>query len=292
MAEQISKRIYQTLKPLPHPILKFLKLNSRHYRFKKALRQGRQSFKQYGHIYPNCILFVAGLPKSGTTWVENMLGAFTGYTIIPDPEITKWDYVHGGTHKFELSMEYFEKIKEALALVKVHCHGSQNNINILKQLNIPYCIMRRDLRDAAVSHVFYVKRTPWHPEFPVYKDMDIKSGLKHFSNTLLPEWKNWIVGWKKNRDESRSMVLRYEDLLDDTVRIFGDIVHLYGLPQKGIKKIVQNCQFPKLKKKGNFFRKGGTGDWQNHFDGDMKTIFKDSVGDFLIEEGYEKNLNW
>lgn len=180
MAEQISKRTYQILNLFPHPVLKFLKLNYRHYRFKKAFKEGRLPFKQYGHIYPNRMLFVAGLPKSGTTWLESMLNSFHGYTIIPDPEITKWEYEHGESHRFELSIKYFKEIKGSLALVKVHCHGSQNNINILKQLNIMYCIMYRDLRDAAVSYVFYVKRTTWHPEFPLYKNMDIKAGLKHF----------------------------------------------------------------------------------------------------------------
>ena len=292
MAEQISKRTYHLLKLLPHPVLKFLKLNSRHYRFKKALKQGRLCFKQYGRFYPNHILFVAGLPKSGTTWLENMLSAFSGYTIIPDPEITKWGYARGESHSFELSMKYFENIEDSLSLVKVHCHGSQNNVNILKQLNIPYCIMYRDLRDAAVSYVFYVKRTPWHPEFPLYKNMDIKSGLKHFGNTFLSEWKDWIVEWIKNRDKSCSMVIKYEDLVTNTVNVFRDVVSLYNLPEENLEEIVQSHQFPKTKKKGNFFRKGRTGDWKNHFDDEIKLIFKSRIADFLIQEGYEKDSGW
>ena len=176
MAEQISKQFYIVLNVLPHPVLKFLKLGFRHYRFKSALHKAKISFKKYGRLYPNRILFVAGLPKSGTTWLENMLGAFPSYTIIPDPKITVWEYANGGSHQFELSLDYFQKVRQALALVKVHCPGSANNVRILKKLGIPYVVTYRDLRDAAVSHVFYVQRTHWHAEYPYYKNKDIKSG--------------------------------------------------------------------------------------------------------------------
>jgi hypothetical protein len=292
MTEQISKSTFQILKLLPHPVLKFLKLNYRHYRFKKALNHGRKAARQIGYRYPNRILFIAGLPKSGTTWFENMLSAFPGYTIIPDPEITKWDYKHGGTHRFELSMKYFDDIKDALALVKIHCHGSRNNVNILQRLGIRYCIMYRDLRNAAISYTFYVKRTPWHPEFPVYKGKDIKSSLLHFANTLLPEWLDWVVGWQNNRDKSSSIVIKYEGLLDDTATVFKNVVSLYGLPTDNIDRIVQKHEFSMMKKRGSFFRKGGSDDWKNYFDEEIKTVFKNRVGDFLIHEGYEQNFHW
>ena len=292
MAEQISKRTYHLLKLLPHPVLQFLKLNSRHYRFKKVLKQGRLCFKQYGHFYPNHILFVAGLPKSGTTWIENMLGAFPGYTIIPDPEITVWEYANGGSHQFELYLDYFQKVSQALAIVKVHCPGSANNVRILKNLEIPYVVMYRDLRDAAVSHVFYVKRTPWHVEYPHYKNKDIKSGLEHFGNTLLPEWAAWIQSWQRNRDKTRSIIVKYEEMKAKPVEVFSRIVQHYELPDKNIESLIERFRFEKMKQKGSFFRKGKTGDWKNHFDDHLKALFKEKVGQFLVQEGYEKDLDW
>ena len=292
MAEQISKRTYHLLNLLPHPVLQFLKLNSRHYRFKKALKQGRLCFKQYGHFYPNHILFVAGLPKSGTTWLENMLGAFSGYTIIPDPKITVWGYAKGGSHQFELSLDYFRKVSQALAIVKVHCPGSANNVRILKNLEIPYVVMFRDLRDAAVSHVFYVKRTPWHVEYPHYKNKDIKSGLEHFGNTLLPEWAAWIQSWQRNRDKTRSIIVKYEEMKAKPVEVFSRIVQHYELPDKNIESIVERFRFEKMKQKESFFRKGKAGDWKNHFDDHLKGLFKEKVGQFLVQEGYENDLDW
>ena len=292
MAEKISTQTNQVLKLFPHPVLKFMKTHYRNVRFRKALIQGRRSFREYGHLYPKRILFVAGLPKSGTTWLESMLGAFPGYTIIPDPQATLWDYKHGGTHNFQLSMNYFHAIENTLSLVKIHCSGSRNNVELLKRLKIPYVILYRDLRDAAVSHFYYVKRTKWHPEFPVYEHMDVSTGLKHFAKTLLPAWRDWVLDWKENRDTATSMVVRYEDLLEDTLNVFRDMVHLYGLPDTNVEKIVNEHQFSEMSKKGDFFRKGVAGDWENQFTDEIKDLFKEKIGDFLVQEGYEKDLNW
>ncbi len=33
--------------------------------------------------------------------------------------------------------------------------------------DVKYVIMYRDLRDVAVSHYYYAKQTPWHPEYTV-----------------------------------------------------------------------------------------------------------------------------
>lgn len=292
MAEQISKKAYIVLNALPHPVLKFLKLSFRHYRFRSALHEAETCFNEYGHLYRNRILFVAGLPKSGTTWLENMLGTFPGYTIIPDPKITVWEYANGGSHQFQLSLDYFQKVSKALALVKVHCHASANNVRMLEKLGVPYVVMYRDLRDAAISHVFYVKRTPWHAEYPHYRNKDIKSGLEHFGNTLLPQWVAWIEGWQRNRDKKRSIIVKYEEMKANPVDVFSRIVQHYELPDKDIESIVEKFRFDKMKRKGSFFRKGKAGDWKNHFDDHLKDLFKEKVGQFLVQEGYEKDLDW
>jgi hypothetical protein len=40
------------------------------------------------------------------------------------------------------------------------------------------------------------------------------------------------------------------------------------------------------------FRKGRTGDWQNHFTEAHKNAFKAVAGDALIELGYEGDVGW
>jgi len=292
MAEQISKKTYALLNKLPPPALKALKIFYAPFRYKKALKQAKKSYKCFGQNYSNNILLIAGLPKSGTTWVENMLLSFRGFTIVPDPNVTRWGYRNKGSHQYELSMEFFRQLNDALVLYKEHFHGSLNNVNIIKQLNLPYLIIYRDLRDASVSHVHYVKRTKWHPEYPEYSKKNIQEGLVHFGETLLPEWRNWIESWKQNRDLDRSIIVKYEDMKKNPVLVFGKILKCFDLPADNIEKIIDENRFDKMKKKSSFFRKGTTGDWINHFDEEAKSIFKKEIGEFLIEEGYETGLEW
>lgn len=292
MTEALSKTTYRILSPLPHVLLKYMKLSYRNLRFQQSLKQGRVNFRRYHSVYRNPVLFIAGLPKSGTSWLEKMLSAYKGYTIIPLPEITKWDYQYNGTHNFELSMHFFSRLTETLSLIKIHCHGSINNARILKETGIPYCIIYRDLRDAAVSYVYYVKRTPWHPEYPVYKNMTTRKGLIHFGSTLLPEWRDWIIGWHTNRDAENSIIVKYEDLLANPMKAFKKVLDIFDLPKDNIKNIIEQHRFDRMKRNGSFFRKGKSGDWKNHFDSEIKTIFKREIADLLIHNGYEENDAW
>lgn len=292
MAEQISKQLYRLTKYIPFPVLRRAKLAYRYHRFHAALEEGRAACLQVGGGYKNKILFVAGLPKSGTSWLETMLGAYPGYTIIPNPEITVFEFQHGGSEGLDLDQGYFDKISDTLALVKVHVHSSDSNLSLLRRLDIPYCVMYRDLRDAAVSYVHYVKRTHWHPAYPDYKSLSIREGLEHFGKTLLPVWRDWVAGWEQKRDPSRSVVLRYEDLLADPAGQFRRVVDLFDLPVADVETIIGQSAFDKLQTKGSFFRKGVSGDWLNSFDDDLSALYKEIIGEFLVTYGYEKSLDW
>ena len=43
---------------------------------------------------------------------------------------------------------------------------------------------------------------------------------------------------------------------------------------------------------GSTFRTGTTGNWKKYFSEEDKTLFKQLLGDVLIELGYEKDYNW
>jgi hypothetical protein len=261
-------------------------------RYWTGLSRARAGYARYGHLYRHRYLFVAGLPKSGTSWVESMLALYDGYAVIAPPEITKFDYRNGGTHRFEMPFDFFSRLEDALCVVKIHCHGSRNNARVLADARVPYCILYRDLRDAAVSHVCYVRRTPWHPEYPAYRTLSVRAGLDHFARTLLPQWRDWIDSWDRWRNPAASLVLTYEDLLNDTPRAMTALARLFGLPEEPLGRIVADTAFDKMRGQGTFFRKGAAGDWRNHFDAELADAFKREIGPNLIAWGYERDLAW
>ena len=277
---------------VPHPLLRGLKLGIRHPRYRVALARARTGYARYADLYPHKYLFVAGLPKSGTSWLESMLAGFPGYALIPHPEVTTFDYARGGTHAFELPEDAFSRLGDALCIVKTHCHGSAHNVRVLARNAVPYCVMYRDLRDAAVSHVFYVRRTPWHPEYPAYRDLDTRAGLLHFARTLLPKWRDWIASWRRNRDPERSVELTYEGLLAEPDAAMKAVAALYGLPAAPLQRIIERNSFARMKDAGSFFRKGMAGDWRNHFDAEIAGAFKREIAADLISWGYAADDCW
>jgi hypothetical protein len=264
------------------------------------LKKARKNYVKYD--YKHDLLFVAGLPKSGTSWLENMVAEYPGYKKNMLPQAIKFEQRNKGSHFLELEKEWLKSLENSLTVLKLHNYGSENNAEILKILKIPYIVLYRDLRDVAVSYYFYVKKTWHHPEYEAYKDLSIVEGLLRFSKTLLPAYKKWIDSWEQNVDPSLGKIIRYEDLKQNTFTIFTQIADHFQLPNgsERIKEIVQKNSFKKLtggRKEGeenssSFFRKGTSGDWKNHFTPEIKDKFKNIIGNQLIELGYEENLNW
>ena len=277
---------------VPPALLRQAKRTVRYPRYYTGLAAARRGFRLYGDRYPNRYLFVAGLPKSGTSWVERMLANYPGYSLVSHPELTETEYERSGTHGFELPSDFFSRLGKALCVVKIHCHGSENNRRVLERSKVPYVVLYRDLRDAAVSHVFYVKRTPWHPEYPTYRDLDVKAGLSHFARTLLPEWRDWIKSWKNWSDPCAGIEMRYEEILADAHAGMKRLAEFYGLPFEPVEAIVDANSFERLKTQGTFFRKGIAGDWVTHFDIELKHAFKREIGRELVEWGYETSDDW
>jgi hypothetical protein len=231
-----------------------------------------------------------------------MLASYPGYQHLVIPEAVQYELKHKGSHDFELPSSTVDRFKEALAVLKLHVHGSAHNARNLHEAKVPYVVMYRDLRDVAVSHYFYVRRTPWHPEYEDYSGLDVKEGLFHFGRTLLPAFVNWMRLWRENRDTEQSIEIRYEDLLGDTFREFRRIASHFSLNTSSstIGQIVEAHSFESVsggRSRGNqdpdsFTRKGVAGDWKHHFTEELKDQFKEHAGQALIDFGYETDKSW
>jgi len=265
-------------------------------------RACREGFRVYGDRYPQKVLFVAGLPKSGTTWVEKMLSSFPGFHEMLIPEVAAHELATGGSHDFELPEDMFSRFKDMLVLTKMHCHGSVHNAEVLRRAGVRYVVLFRDLRDVAVSNYFYVCNTPWHPEYPLYQGRSVEEGLTTFAERTLPGYVAWVRGWQANREPERSLVFRYEDLLEDDLGCLRQMAALFELPgdDEELRQIAERNSFKAMsggRERGqesgsSFQRKGEAGDWKNHFTPELRDIYKREIGAFLVEQGYEQDDNW
>ena len=273
-----------------------------HFRYQSQLKRARDGFAAAGPKYPNPIMFIAGLPKSGTTWLENLVTASGEITSVMPPQAVAFEQKSGGSHNFELTNSIFSRLKEALVLMKLHCHGSDNNMQILKSNNVPVVALFRDLRDVAVSYIYYVQKTPYHPEHRKYRGVGMNEALTEFGKTLLPAYRHWIESWQSQANEHDLLILRYEDLHADTVSVLGRVFIHFGIPatDEEVSQVVEEKSFKNMSTgtsaskvdSSTFFRKGITGDWVNHFDQANKELFKTEISSLLIDLQYEDDDNW
>jgi len=85
-----------------------------------------------------------------------------------------------------------------------------------------------------------------------------------------------IVGSRESREQEIKNIAKHLDL---------------KLTDKILKDCVDNLVGSNELYSGQF-RKGIIGDWKNYFTDDHKKLFKEVAGQLLIQEGYEKDLEW
>jgi hypothetical protein len=184
----------------------------------------------------------------------------------------------------------------------MHVHGSIHNVEALCAAVVKSVVLYRDLRDVAVSAVFYVRRMRWHPEYPFYAGLSVSEGLEVFARRTLVAYADWVRSWHENRDPEMSLELRYEELLADPAAVMTRVATHFQLDNSSerIGTIVEDHSFQRLsgrRSRGqednrSFYRKGIAGDWRNHFTPELRKVYGRLIGDFLMEFGYEQDDRW
>lgn len=293
-AKQIERFARATFPPAPARFAKRFAVWPRYWWQARACRRG---YERFGERYPQTVLFIAGLPKSGTTWLKKMVGHYPGFHELLIPDATAYELATGGSHDYELPSDTFERFERMLVLTKMHIGASPNNLRLLDEAGVHYVILFRDLRDIAISHFYYVRNTPWHPEHPIYRRLDLQTGLRVFAERTLSPYVEWVRSWLTNRDPARSIVLRYEQMLDDPHDCLTEVARLFQLDAspETVGRIVAAHDFKQMsggRERGQvgeteFVRKGVAGDWVCHFTPELCALYDEKIGDLPIEFGFE-----
>jgi Sulfotransferase domain len=273
---------------LPAPVARTTKRVAVYPRYLIQTRACRRGFREFGDRYPQKVLFIAGLPKSGTTWLERMVASYPGFHEVTIPTAYRYELATGGTHDYELPERMFSRFKDMLVVTKMHVHGSPHNAGLIREAGVRCVVLYRDLRDVAVSHVFYVRRTPWHPEYPLYSERSTHEGLSLFAARTLSPFVEWVRSWRANAGDI-GLFVTYEDLLSDTVGVMSRVAGHFELDAsvETVSAVVARHSFEAMsggrtrghQDDASFFRKGVSGDWRNYFTPELTEVFNDRIGD-------------
>lgn len=229
-------------------------------------------------------IFLVSYPKSGNTWLRFLLANL----FFPSKEI---HFRNIDTFVPDVYVAPGEvNTAQSPRLIKVHHLVSENFPKII------YIV--RDYRDVLVSYFHYqVSLGDFSGSF---------SEFIHRVDMLHPfgSWKEHVskAFAFSEKHPDRILILRYEDLLQETTKELGRISDFIGF--KGtisFEMIVEKCRFEQLKmmeqkhgsmfneKSGKlFFREGKSGGWQNVFSKEDLRIVLQEQGNMpvLLKAGY------
>lgn len=233
------------------------------------------------------LLIANGAYKSGSTWLYNILQQLTEFAA-PPPEFNRNGWVEPSIHPDRLQ-EFLDNYnsEESDYLIKAH-YGSPEIVKIIESYkSIKVCNIHRNLRDVVVSAYHYESnKGMYNLPFNLYY---WKKG-RYTANTIHRYHYRW------NESKASIYTISFEGLKNDFALEIMKISDFLGIhtDKTQIQNIKNVTSINSLKKKYaaldntyteiQFFRKGRTGDWKNHFDllslADMKRLEKKHLYEF------------
>jgi len=257
--------------------------------------------------YPYQIIFIAGMPLSGTTWVKNLCGRIPGIfsrsTPIPVDVLYRQDIC-------DSAFKYVPK--NGNTLFKTHLNPSEGNISCIKNNGVEKVIVTyRDFRDALLSHYHRLIKFPKPKDAYDYVDyrlMSKEDAISELIRNYSKEEIEWIDGWftEAAKNTGQYHFVRFEDLKKDVFGEFQKILDFYGIKlesekitdiinrSRGEKNMEQNMKAAAILPFGisSNFRSGKIGSWREEFSEKNIVQCKEAYGAALIKFGYETNLDW
>lgn len=270
-------------------------------------------------------LFIIGSPRSGTTWLQLMIGAHSQVSTAAELRIFnaylhRWiraweeesNNIQKGTIFQGLPMlisaeELYDFLKSFLEFIYGRVLATNPEATHILDKHPGYTLhteminkffpqarfihIIRDGRDVAVSMV------------EAHNKMGFGTGTIYESSI---EWKRHIqMGRRARKYGSRYLELRYEDLLMDCVSTLETVFRFCGLPynKSVISEIVSDHEFERIKQERKtavpnvnaprgFYRKGKAGSWREEFSPMQRYIFNRLAGDLLTDLGYAETGWW
>lgn len=227
-------------------------------------------------------VFLVGYPKSGNTWLQNLLAGLT-YGVCSDtlPGRLVQEMVPDVHYK-----KYFQRFGETTCFKSHHLPRKEYR-------RVIYIV--RDGRDALVSYWHYHKAlTGKELDFENMVESPIEGHGK---------WADHVLAWMDNPYDARLLLLKYEDLLQDGASQLRRICEFLELdkPQAELEKIVEVNQFDSLKEKEKrlgfghdtwktdqpFFRRGVTGAYKDEMPLEAIRKFNEINRELMKKLSYE-----
>lgn len=174
-------------------------------------------------------IFIACMPKSGSTFISQKLASITGYS-------------HARPISYYMDIEQNIDVRMVPRLLRkkivcqMHTPGRLFNIDVMRHYGIRPVILIRDPRDVLLSsHDHFFRETPVGPMGsldPDWFNWDFEQRLEYLIIHELPRIREWYELWWANKFRIDHLVVRYEELVrspETKLDLFERILKFYKL---------------------------------------------------------------
>jgi hypothetical protein len=273
-------------------------------------------------------LFIIGAPRSGTTWLQAMLGAHP--LICTTDELKLFDFFTGPWAK---SWDYLIELQQDVHGARRHgltaLWSKDEFWRFLREfLERIYTLVLKRKPEAAVildktpGYAEYVEHINWLiPEakfIHLIRDgrdvvVSLQMASQGWGRLWAPKkvasaaalWKSTVLAARKGRQYGdRYMEVRYEELLTNGAQVLSSIFEFVPVPATAATAaaILRDHDFQKMKQEGagvqryglpeGFFREGRAGDWKSRLTPKERYFVHETAGDLLCELGYAGHSWW
>jgi len=274
---------------------------------KKDIKAKSYSSKYYS-------VWISGLPKSGTTLVEEILKCLPYVKI--DRSALRNFYKMDEEHIVNYPEKYLNCFpKKKFTYVKTHLKYNENFLLTLNKKNFKTFVIFRDIRDVMISRYYHIMSDEKHWQHKLLKNLPEKDGFiksLYFKTDLYPAKKfqepikyyfNWIKDWLKAEQNKNVKFLWYEDYINNPIFFISEILKFLNFSEfdpnrienemfkrrEREKEIPLNKKLNRIGKNVSTFRLGSSGYWKKIFDEKTsKFFFENLPGD--IQEVLNKKI--
>ena len=251
-------------------------------RYKKRMRDKLMYKQKFIPIHQTQAqdIFVAGFPKSGNTWMQNLLaGVIYGVdtSILPD-RLTQ--VLVPDTHQRQYYKRYLD-----FACFKTH------NLPQAHYKKVVYLV--RDGRDAMVSYYQMLKGAG--------AQYGLEEMVKNGTGVFPTKWHEHIKAWTKNPYNASIIQIRYEDLHKLPLIEMRRFCDFAGLDRSDeiLQRSIDGNVFSKMQQKEEkygwdvgelkykFIRKGQVGSFKKGMSEHIIALFEQEASEQLIQMGYK-----
>ena len=215
------------------------------YQFLSSLKNDMEKDFSNKKLKSGLNVLVIGLPKSGTTMIEEILSDI-GFVNQANSILRLFDD-RNLVHHHDLSIEMLNKIpKHKNTFLKRHSEATEKNLQIIEKYNLKTFVSTRNLIDVMISRYLHLSNDEKQPQFQIYSKYNLLEGfrislIKNHREKEVPIhiFEDWIEKWHQILLKKKDFcLLNYDSYKRDNYMYFEKIFNYLEIDKSHINKIL------------------------------------------------------